>query len=258
MFDTLGFIGGGRIAKIILGGFERKENRPAKVIVSDINTDVLDDLKKRFPRIEAVAGDLKKPAASEIVFLALHPPAIMGILGEIKSHLRRDTIVVSLAPKISIAQLSSGLSGFSRIVRMIPNAPSIVNQGFNPVSFSSTFSMDDKKKIRLWFEDMGDCPEVAEEKLEGYAIITAMGPTYFWFQFYELKELGMVFGMAPEEVEKALVGMMKGALKTISDSGLSPGEVMDLIPVKPLGEEEGNIRNLYRTRLQILHDRLKS
>ena len=257
MFKSIGFIGGGRVARIILGGLERKEKWPGKVIVSDANNDVLKDLQKRFPKIEAGGGDPKKPAAADVVFIALHPPAIMGILGEMKLKLRRDAIVVSLAPKASISQLSVGLDGFSHIVRMIPNAPSVVNKGFNPLAFSAAFSKDEKKKLRTWFKVLGDCPEVAEEKLEAYAIITAMGPTYFWFQLYELEELGKSFGMTPKEVKESLAKMLKGTIKTMTDSGLSPVEVMDLIPVKPLGEEETNIRNMYRTKLQGLYSKLK-
>jgi len=257
MFKSIGFIGGGRITRIILGGLERKEKWPGKVIVSDANADVLKDLQKRFPKIEAVGGDIKIPAAADVVFLALHPPAIMGILGEVKSKLHRDAIVVSLAPKVAISQISAGLDGFSRIVRMIPNAPAVVNKGFNPLAFSAAFSKEEKKQLYSWFKVLGDCPEVAEEKLEAYTIITAMGPTYFWFQLYELEELGKSFGMTPKEVKESLAKMMKGALKTMTDSGLSPSEVMDLIPVKPLGEEEANIRNIYRTKLQGLYSKLK-
>jgi pyrroline-5-carboxylate reductase len=257
MFTSLGFIGGGRIAKIILSGLERKDKWPGKVIVSDANTDVLKDLQKRFPKIEAVGGDIKKSSAADVVFLALHPPAIMGLLDEIKSTLCRDSIIVSLAPKVSMSQISGGLDGFSRIIRMIPNAPAVVNKGFNPLAFSAIFSKDEKKKLRTWFKVLGDCPEVAEEKLEAYAILTAMGPTYFWFQLYELEELGKTFGMTPKEAKECLAKMMKGTLKTMTDSGLSPIEVMDLIPVKPLGEEEANIRDMYRTKLQGLYSKLK-
>ena len=49
----------------------------------------------------------------------------------------------------------------------------------------------------------------------------------------------------------------ESTLKTMTDSGLSPMEVMDLIPVKPLGEEESNIRNMYHTKLQGLYGKLK-
>jgi pyrroline-5-carboxylate reductase len=51
--------------------------------------------------------------------------------------------------------------------------------------------------------------------------------------------------------------MLKGAIETIDESGLSPDEVMDLIPVKPLGEDEAAIRNAYRTKLTGLYQKLK-
>ena len=35
------------------------------------------------------------------------------------------------------------------------------------------------------------------------------------------------------------------------------GEVMDLVPVKPLGEDEAAIRNAYRTKLTGLYQKLK-
>lgn len=257
MFKSIGFIGGGRVARIILGGFDRKRRWPGRVIVSDANAEVLNNLKQRFPKLEAAGGDPRKPANADVVFLALHPPAIMGILDEVKSTLRADATVISLAPKVSISRLSDGLAGFSRIVRMIPNAPSIVNKGFNPVAFSAAWPKDEKKKLRRWLNVLGDCPETAEEKLEAYAIITAMGPTYFWFQLDELEELGKAFGMAPKEAKESVAKMLKGTLKTATDSGLSPAEVMDLIPVKPIGEEEANIRNIYRTKLQGLYGKLK-
>jgi pyrroline-5-carboxylate reductase len=256
MFKSIGFIGGGRVVRIMLGGFERKRRWPGKVIVSDANAEVLNNLKQRFPKIEA-ADDPGKPAATDVVFLALHPPAIMGILDEVKLKLQEDAVVVSLAPKVPIARLSDGLGGFSRIARMIPNAPAIVNKGFNPVAFSAAWPKDERKKLRRWLNVLGDCPETAEEKLEAYAVLTAMGPTYFWFQLYELEELGKTFGMTPIEAKECLAKMMKGTLKTMTDSGLSPAEVMDLIPVKPLGEEEANILNIYRTRLQGLYGKLK-
>ncbi len=137
---SLGFIGGGRVTGIILEGLDRKDKRPERVFVSDTNSEVLSKLADRFPKIKTSAGDVKDPAGAAIVFIALHPPAVMAGLEGIKGHLKKDAVVVSLAPKLSIAQLSAGLGGFDRIVRMIPNAPSVVNRGYNPVAFSPAFS----------------------------------------------------------------------------------------------------------------------
>jgi pyrroline-5-carboxylate reductase len=254
---SVGFIGGGRITKIILGGFKKKGKGFKEVVVSDASEDVLQKLKAKFPDVKIHHNGNANAASRDIVFLALHPPAIGGTLGELKPHLRANATLVSLAPKASIASLSTGLGGFNRIVRMIPNAPAVMNKGYNPVAFSQAFDKKEKKDLSDFFKVLGDCPEVEEEKLEAYAILTAMGPTYFWFQLNELQKLGESFGLTAKETDKALSKMMKGAMKTLFESGLSFADVMDLIPLKPLGEEDANIRAIYKNKLEGLYQKLK-
>ena len=103
---------------------------------------------------------------------------------------------------MTIDTLSARLGGFDRIVRMIPNAPSIINRGYNPMAFSAAFDEKEKKGLYDFFKVLGDCPEVEEEKLEAYAVLTAMGPTYFNFQLDELQKLGESFGLTQREVQK--------------------------------------------------------
>ena len=256
-YTSMGFIGAGRITRIFLVALNRKRMLPGTVVVSDASAEALQKLKTRFPKVAISQGDNGKPAAQDIVFLALHPPAIVGGLGEIKASLKPGAVLVSLAPKFSIKALSEGLGGFNRIVRMIPNAPSVVNEGYNPVAFGPGITREDKEGLCKLFKKLGDCPQVDEEKLEAYAIITAMGPTYLWFQLYELLELGKSFGLTDKQAWKGIKKMLKGSLETVDKSGLPPEEVMDLIPVRPLGEDEAMIRNAYRTKLTGLYRKLK-
>jgi pyrroline-5-carboxylate reductase len=254
---SVGFIGGGRVTQIILGGFKKKEKWLKELVVSDASEDVLKKIKAKFPEAGIYQNGNAQAASRDIVFLALHPPAIGSVLEEIKPYLQSKAVLVSLAPKASIANLSAGLGGFNRIVRMIPNAPSVINKGYNPVAFSQAFDKEEKKDLSDFFKVLGDCPEVAEEKLEAYAILTAMGPTYFWFQIDELQKLCESFGLTSKETEKSISKMMKGTMKTLFESGLPFAEVMDLIPLKPLGEEESNIRAIYRNKLGSLYQKLK-
>jgi pyrroline-5-carboxylate reductase len=48
---TLGFIGGGRITRIILEGFRRKGVEFPEVVVSDLDQGVLSRLREKFPGI---------------------------------------------------------------------------------------------------------------------------------------------------------------------------------------------------------------
>ena len=253
---TIGFIGGGRITRIFLEGWKRANAVPANIVVSDCNGEALTKVRIQFPGVQTAVGS-SAAAAQDIVFLAVHPPVMADTVAGIKGALKPGALVVSLAPKFTVAKLTELLGGFARLARVIPNAPSVVNFGFNPVAFGPALSAADKAEITGLLGPLGECPEVAEEKLEAYAVLTAMGPTYLWFQLQALREVAAGFGLSEAEIAPALKRMVCGAARTLLESGLSPVEVMDLIPVKPLGEMEAQVGEAYRTRLPAIYQKIK-
>src|SRR5512137_1528311 len=94
---TIGFIGGGRITRIILSGLRRAGQLPDTVVVSDSNGEALNTLLAEFPNVVIAPGDNRKAAMNDLVFLALHPPALKENLGLIASALKPEAVVVSLA-----------------------------------------------------------------------------------------------------------------------------------------------------------------
>lgn len=252
----IGIVGGGRIARIILGGW-RRTNPPQDrvVVVSDGDAAALERLRAEFPSV-VVTRDNREAARQPIVLLGLHPPAFPAVLPEIAGSLAPDAILVSLAPKWTAARICGALGGFDRIARVIPNAPSIVNRGYNPVHFSARLTDADRARVTALFAPLGAFPEVAEETLEAYAIVAAMGPTYLWYQLFELIELGAQFGLPPDSAREAVTAMANGAIATMMAAGLPPDGVMDLIPVKPLAAIEPVVRDSYVSTLTALHQKL--
>jgi pyrroline-5-carboxylate reductase len=191
------------------------------------------------------------------VLFALHPPAFPNVLGEIKESLSPDAILVSLAPKWTMDRISGLLGGFNRLARVIPNAPSIVDKGYNPLAFSEHLAPVDRAQVLSLFAPLGACPEVPEDTLEAYAIVAAMGPTYLWYQLYQLIDLGCQFGLTRDAAAEAVAAMVNGAVDTMTAAGLKPDGVMDLIPVKPLASLEPSVKDAYGTLLAALHAKLK-
>lgn len=253
---TIGFIGGGRITRIFLEGWTRAKALPADIVVNDCNSEPLAKLETQFAGVRTTT-DSRMAAAQDIVFLSVHPPVMAEVTAGIKGGLKPDAMVVSLAPKFTLAKLADLLGGFSRLVRAIPNAPSVVNFGFNPVTFGAALTGEDKAGLTSLLAPLGDCPEVAEAKLEAYAVLTAMGPTYLWFQLQALRETVTSFGLSDAEIAPALKRMVCGTARTLLESGLSPAEVMDLIPAKPLAEMEAQVSEMYRTRLAGVYQKIK-
>lgn len=255
---SIGFVGGGRITRIILDGLRRAGEQLNDIIVSDTSADAVSRLASAYPEIETVHNDNRQAAGRDIVVLAVHPPVLGDVLSEIAPSLQTSTIVLSLAPKFTIPRLISRLGGFDRIARMIPNAASIVNAGYNPIAFSQALTDRDKSDILDVVSHLGQCPVVCDEDLEAYAVVTAMGPTYFWFQWAELLRVAMHCGLSEKDAKTGIASMIIGAVRTMFESGMTEEEVFDLVPVKPFKDEEDMIRSIYKSKLESLYEKLRS
>jgi pyrroline-5-carboxylate reductase len=253
---TVGFIGGGRVTKIFLKAWHNKQTMPERVIVYDINQEVLSKLKIDFPAIET-ATDNAIAAKQDVVFIALHPPVIIETLEKVGGIIPKESVVISLSPKISIEKIASKINS-GNIVRMIPNATSYVNKGYNPLTFAAGFSSGLKPAIMNLLLPLGHTFETAEPKLEAYAIMSAMLPTYFWFQWDELGKLGPKMGLTEEETAMSIRESLIAAIEIMYDFKMKPSEVIDLVPVKPIGASEQQISEIYHTALLALFEKIKS
>jgi pyrroline-5-carboxylate reductase len=174
----------------------------------------------------------------------------MDALELIKGDVKADSVVISLSPKIDLAKLSMKLDHVKKLVRLIPNATSFINEGYNPVTFSGGFEKAEKKEILDILGLLGTTFEVAEEKLESYAIMSAMLPTYFWFQWRELAEIGQEIGLNEKESKNSIHETLLASLNLMYKSGLTADEVIDLIPVKPIAEYEVQIKDCWTEKKQ--------
>lgn len=252
---SLGFIGGGRITRIFLQAFVNKKAIFDSITVFDINPEIRQALKLKFPFIQ-VSDSAAGCAQKDIVFLALHPQVILETLEQIKDLISDQTILISLAPKITIKKISS-VANTKQIVRILPNATSIINHAFNPVAFEPAMSEIQKWYVLEMLNLLGHAFETSEEKLEGYVVISSMLPTYFWFQWHEVETIGTQFGLSLAECRESIYETMNAALNTMYRSGMCPNEVMDLIPTKPIGENEEEIKAIYREKLNGLYQKIK-
>jgi pyrroline-5-carboxylate reductase len=87
--------------------------------------------------------------------------------------------------------------------------------------------------------------------------MSAMLPTYFWFQWKELAEIGQKIGLSEKESNDSINDTLIASLNLMYKSGLTAGEVIDLIPVKPIGEHELQITEIYETKLIGLFEKIK-
>jgi pyrroline-5-carboxylate reductase len=242
---TVSFIGGGRITRIILKGLSNKGTLP-DTTVYDIGEDVGKSIQASFEGVK-IAKKIEEALKADVVVIALMPKIIVENAEIIKKGLSPDSFVLTLAPKITLFKVLE-LFGISRAARMNPSAPSIVNKGFNPVHFSEGSTESDKVLIRKMFGVLGEMPEVEDRLIDVFAVVSAMGYTYFDYQFAMLASLSKEFGVSDDLVKKSIKTLSEGTAETILNGNLGDS-ALDLVPARPLKEIEETVKNAMKTKL---------
>ena len=225
------------------------------VKVFDPNTETVNALCTDFPVIEK-AETVADVAAQQLVFIAVHPPVVMETLQAIKELVNASTVVISLAPKITLEKMAAVLPT-QKLVRMIPNATSFINEGYNPVTFAPGFVDQDKKKLLKLLKKLGE--NLRDRRSKAGKLCHQLGHVAYLFlvsvagnggdsQRNRLKRRGSRLTVSTT---------LKKAWKLYYQSGLQANEVMDLIPVKPIDENEPEIRNILNTKLLGLFGKIK-
>jgi pyrroline-5-carboxylate reductase len=252
---SLGFIGGGHFTKIFLQSIVNKKIIFKSISLFDSDRAVLNEFKLKYPFIRNL-NSVAEVACNDIIFLAVQAPDVIETLKTIKNELTPQSVVISLAPQVTIAQMAEEISG-SQVVRLVPNATSIVNLGYNPICFAPDMSEIQKWGVLEMLNLLGYTFETSEEKLEGYALLSAMLPTYFWFQWHELENIGTQFGLSVAECRESIFETLNAALFIMYRSGMDPEAIMELIPSKPIADKEEEIKSIYREKLMEMWKKIK-
>lgn len=276
-FSRIACIGGGRIVRAFLGGLIRASSDEQRYSILDPDSAAREALSRTISRVRPATGamisldyidSIEQCMESDLIILAVPGSAASSVLQALGEALRNrsskfslehvDKIFLSFVPKLNFSTMHALLGEKARIIRMNPNAASLVGAGFNPVAFSETISEEEKTAFLAFVRPLGVSSVTREENLERYAMISAMGPTYFLFQMHELMRLGEHFGLSAEEAKTAVVSMTRGTAALAALEDYAESEILDLIPSKPLAKEEDTIRAIYERILPPIYEKLKA
>ena len=84
------------------------------------------------------------------------------VLGDIASSLNKESLVVSIAAGVTLEQLARALGHDRKIIRAMPNTPSLVNAGMTSVTPNALVSSEDVAEVLTIFRCFGRAEQIAE------------------------------------------------------------------------------------------------
>jgi len=210
--STIGFIGGGNMAEALIKGIiAARIYAPENVFVSDIRTERLEYLAQKYGAIP-VAANAELSAKAETVVLSIKPQNMTDALESIKDAIGTDTLFISIAAGIKVANIAAVL-GKVAIVRVMPNTPALIGEGASAL-FANEQARPLLEKAMSIFSSVGKAVVVDDEDLiDAVTAVSGSGPAYYFLLTEEMVKAAVKLGL-PEAVAKDLV------LQTAKGAGL--------------------------------------
>ena len=124
----LGFIGLGNMASAIIGGILKKGLvTPKDILGSDKFSVAMQKAADQFG-IKTAEQNTEVASQVDVLFLAVKPQFLEGVLVEIAPCLSENTLIISMAAGKSLSWLYEKLKVDVRMIRIMPNTAAFVGE----------------------------------------------------------------------------------------------------------------------------------
>lgn len=220
MAKTLGIIGCGKMGQALLGGVLKAGLfQPGDVFVFDAVPEASKSAVETFG-VTAVSSNAEVVDQSETVLLCVKPqtfPEMLAQLGE-----TGDRLLISIAAGVRIGTIESATGNCHRVIRVMPNTPSLVGRGAAAFSLGSKATPADGELARGLLSSVGYSCQVPEEQLDAVTAVSGSGPAYVFFMIEAMVKAGVEQGLDGDVARDLAAHTVAGAAELLLATGESP------------------------------------
>ncbi|MFQ3573499.1 MAG: pyrroline-5-carboxylate reductase [Thermodesulfovibrionales bacterium] len=220
----IGFIGGGNMAEALIKGLT--QNRHRDIIFYDPSEQRVKHLMIKYG-VGFVGSNIEVIKRSSIVILAVKPQTISQVLEEIKTEVRPQQIIVSIAAGIKIGYIS-GLLSTNRVIRVMPNMPAMFEQGMSVISVSDGVLPDEVQSIVDIFKTVGEAVVMDESMMDAVTALSGSGPGFFAYIVEAFIRSAMHLGLTQQDAYLLTIQTFIGTAKVLQ-SGLTPERLREMV-----------------------------
>ena len=238
---TLALVGAGVMGQTLLGGLLRAGRDPGTVLVVDRRAGRAKELHERFG--VRVVDDVSAVAGASTVLLAVKPQDLLSLLDSITGHLAPGALVVSLAAGVTTAAIEARLAAGTAVVRVMPNTPSLVDEGMAGIAGGSACGDEQLAEAEDLLRSCGRTVVLAEKHLDAVTALSGSGPAYVFYVVEAMVEAGVLLGLPRATATELVVQTVVGAGAMLRETGQHPTVLREQV-TSPAGTTAAALRQL--------------
>ena len=216
---SITFIGGGNMARSLIGGLIQKGLSAEKIKVSEPVNALADGLAKDFS-VATFSDNADACAATNIWVFAVKPQVIKTVCQQLSSLAQTNKpLIISIAAGITSQQLDLWLGGNMPVVRIMPNTPALLGAGASGLFANAHVGTEQKQHAQDLMQATGITVWIESENLmDVVTAVSGSGPAYVFLLAEAMQAAGVAQGLSPDASRALTNQTLLGAARMLSET----------------------------------------
>ena len=151
------------------------------------------------------------------VIVAVKPADVESVIGDIAEAAAKaeadsaEQVFVTIAAGVSTAFYENKLPAGSPVIRVMPNAPSLVGAGVSAVAPGRFANTEQLQAVASLFDSVGGVLTVTENHMDTVTAVSGSGPAYFFLMVEALVDAGVAAGLTRTVATELAAQTMAGS-----------------------------------------------
>ena len=222
----IGFIGMGNMGYSMLKGVLNYLN-PQDIIFTCLSSEKKEKISNE-TGVRYAESNAECANSAKYIILAVKPQVYNTVLKNIQNVITEESVIISLAPGITIAAIKEELGADIKVVRAMPNTPALVGEGMTGICYENgELDFAEKEFVEQFFNSFGKVVTVPEKLMSGVVCASGSSPAYVYMFIEALADSVVKYGIPRQEAYKLVAQTVLGSAKMVLETGEHPGKLKD-------------------------------
>lgn len=222
----IGFIGMGNMGYSMLKGVLNYLN-PQDIIFTCLSSEKKEKISNE-TGVRYAESNAECANSAKYIILAVKPQVYNTVLKNIQNVITEESVIISLAPGITIAAIKEELGADIKVVRAMPNTPALVGEGMTGICYENgELDFAEKEFVEQFFNSFGKVVIVPEKLMSGVVCASGSSPAYVYMFIEALADSVVKYGIPRQEAYKLVAQTVLGSAKMVLETGEHPGKLKD-------------------------------
>lgn len=211
----IAFIGGGNMARSLIGGLLATDYPADHLLVSDPEPQTGLYYQSLDSDIVVSTRNVDIIEAADVVVFAVKPQILKPVVSELAEHIcGYHKLIVSIAAGIQASSIGAWLGGDEAVVRCMPNTPALVQAGATALYANEHVSEAQQQSAEMIMRAAGVTVWVDNESLmDPVTALSGSGPAYFFLMMEAMQVAAEKLGLSAEHARLLTLETALGAAK---------------------------------------------